>query len=810
MGSFRNTEREYAVYSTMEEPTLPVIYADINGYYANVMHGYMQDMGNKAASDSITPLPEDRRLKLKINLYDNALSELSYEVRSLDLEHYIEKTEVSSVSAGEDGAVYAELPIQNMIEKDTPYLLTIRMTLGERSVNYYTRIIWTDSDDIYRMIETATDFTTKTFDYDSARDLTVYLEADDRADNTTLDTVGIGSSFSQITWADSDMELSGELEVNVREYDGQMGAVEVRYMTESAGESGDDPDTYENCDEFTLRAGSDRIYMMNYQRQTSQIFAGSKHLFAGNRIRLGIMPKDRIMTAKSENGRYIVFKADRELWSYDQESKKAVNIFSFRSENDRVRASNDEYDIKILYADDSGDVDFMVYGYMNRGRHEGYNGAVYYRYNSHSDSIEEIFFIPIAEKYDSIRLEINELCTKSDSGMVYIKQGDAVTAIDGTSLEMMSVASDLEDGRFASSHDQKKIAWIEGDSYAENSIRFMDISTGQTETITAQEGTVLSIIGFYNDDLIYGERGINDNRIVNGKIKGRPVYALHIVDPELNSVMEYTRDGYYFEDIRLEDNRIHIAQYKKGSDPNEFVFVSRDTIVSSETEEDTSFKYISSAQSDTKERIYYVDLDENIRTTRNLDVTAPQNISYERSGNIDIGTAKRSDSIRFRAFANGRLVGISYSLKDAIDLCYDSMGWICDENGAVMYSRADKARAYTIREPYSAAEPLLMAAEDGELTESRMSSDGCMILDAQGIELNRLMYYINKGNPIMVSLTEGKYCLIYAYDSDSIGVFYPSETDEQSSRVSMTMEEAAQYFAGYQSDYTCFIRYPGR
>ena len=78
IGSFKNTEREHAVYSAMEEPTLPVIYADIGGIYANVMYGYMQDMGNKAASDSITPLPEDRKLGLRIKIYDNVVTELSY------------------------------------------------------------------------------------------------------------------------------------------------------------------------------------------------------------------------------------------------------------------------------------------------------------------------------------------------------------------------------------------------------------------------------------------------------------------------------------------------------------------------------------------------------------------------------------------------------------------------------------------------------------------------------------------------------------------------------------------------------------
>lgn len=793
----------------MEEPTLPVIYADIQGYYANAMHGYIQDMGNKAASDCITPLPENRKLELKICLYDNSISEISYEIRSLDLTHYIENTTIDIPEQDDEGNAYAELPIQNMIDKDTPYLLKIKLVLGEKTVNYYTRIIWTDNDNIFRMIRTAADFTGKTFEYDTARDLTVYLETDDNADNSSLDTVRLNSSFSQITWGDSGMKLDGTLNVNVKEYDGMMGAIEVSYLTQSPSDAGDGTDHYENTDEFTMRAGTDRVYMLNYKRQTSQIFEGNKHLFAGNRIRLGIISKDKLQTVKSENSRFIVFKTDKELWSYDQTGKKAVNVFSFRSENDRIRASYDCFDIKALSVDDDGNVDFVVYGYMNRGRHEGSNGIVYYRYNSQNDSMEELFFIPVADNYENIRLELEELCTKSSSGMFYVKQGDAISAIDTTSQEMMSVVSNLSSGRYAVSGDQRKIAWLEGDGDTENSIKLMDTESGSTSTINSGNGRVLSVIGFYNEDLIYGERGLDDNRIVNGKIKGMPIYALHIIDSDLNSVMDYSKDGMYFDDIKIEGDRIHLAQYKKGDADHEFVFVSRDTIVSSEQEKDQYTEFVSSSDSETKKKVYFVELDENIKSTRNLEVTAPRNITYEKSGNIELQSSRRSDDIVFYSYANGELTGKSDSLEEALDHCYDEMGWITDANSVVLYNRADRTQSYTVREPLSAAEPLMTAVENG-MTDDMISSDGYIIMDAQGIELNRLLYYINKGNPVMARLGDGAFCLIYAYDRTSVSIFYPAENDELSTKTSMDIAEAAQYFGKYQSDYICFVKYPGR
>ena len=58
-----------------------------------------------------------------------------------------------------------------------------------------------------------------------------------------------------------------------------MSAVEVRYETESPSES-ENPDRYYNVDEFTMRTGSERMYMMNYHRYTTQIFEGNKQFIS--------------------------------------------------------------------------------------------------------------------------------------------------------------------------------------------------------------------------------------------------------------------------------------------------------------------------------------------------------------------------------------------------------------------------------------------------------------------------------------------------------------------------------------------------
>lgn len=64
--SARNTmEKESAVYTSMEEPSLPVVYTQLGGQEINCLHGYMQDMGNQSK-----PKPKTCSLKRTV-LFNN-------------------------------------------------------------------------------------------------------------------------------------------------------------------------------------------------------------------------------------------------------------------------------------------------------------------------------------------------------------------------------------------------------------------------------------------------------------------------------------------------------------------------------------------------------------------------------------------------------------------------------------------------------------------------------------------------------------------------------------------------------------------
>ena len=73
-------------------------------------------------------LPDDRKLPVRI-AYAGEISGLRYEIRSMDGENLIERTELSDWTAGEE-EITVTLPIQNLLEDGTEY------RLGRAAPNY--------------------------------------------------------------------------------------------------------------------------------------------------------------------------------------------------------------------------------------------------------------------------------------------------------------------------------------------------------------------------------------------------------------------------------------------------------------------------------------------------------------------------------------------------------------------------------------------------------------------------------------------------------------------------------------------------
>ena len=112
----------------MGAPTRPRISFTVDGTEVNPLFGYVQDMDITAMRDTITPLNPDGSLTMNIEADGNEISDIRYEVYSLDGEDMYTDGEADVPAEGEQAA----LSIGNILSGDVrEAVLKIILTVDE-------------------------------------------------------------------------------------------------------------------------------------------------------------------------------------------------------------------------------------------------------------------------------------------------------------------------------------------------------------------------------------------------------------------------------------------------------------------------------------------------------------------------------------------------------------------------------------------------------------------------------------------------------------------------------------------------------
>lgn len=799
IASLNSIDELEAVYTDMEEPTLPVIYGSLPGGEANRLFAYCREMDVSAARDSLIILPEDRKLSLSIEECGQTPLSLSYEIRTMDQERLVERTEVTDWQETEEG-VLAVFPIQNLIARGQQYLLHVKMmTEDHGALHYYSRILWPEENENYgeTMLAFARDFSEKTLAGEGAESLVTYLETSDTADNTSLGHVTIESSFSQLTWAGLTMEPVTPMQVTLQELDGIMGQVQVSYLVKRASENGTE-ELYDVKDHYTLKWNEKRLYLMDFDRRTNQIFSGSRELYSGKRILLGIGNDDAIQLEKSPDKRYLAFVFNRDLWRYDQKEQEAVKVFSFRNRGDLSgRSDNDRHGVQILSVDNEGNIDFLVYGYMNRGRHEGDNGISMFRFET-GGAIAERFFVSSSEPYGKLKEDVETLACMGGQDMLYLYYHDSVFAVDLLSNEYMVVANGLKKGCFSISSDQTLFAWQETQKAEGSSvIHLMDLTSGNKKELQASQGSMLRTLGFVQQDLVYGLVRPGDVWKQNGRVKEYPMYAVEIVNGELQVQTRYEKAGYYLADTQVKDARVWMERLVSvGNDS--YVPKESDTIVCNTASPKDSMESIGWYASEIRRKVYFIQPDESISSSRGVRVSVAKRITYDQSETLLLESAGPEDGKVYYAYGRGEFLGSFQEFSQAVAAAYDVMGYVTDENQRMLWNRVDRLSLKNIRNPETEAYEILQYVSDPEKT----AENAVEILDARGCTMNQMLYFIDKGLPVAAFTENGNYVLLSGFDSFNVTVYDPGTGETYK----MGLNDGAAYFESCGNDFIAGLR----
>ncbi len=800
-------------------PTLPLVTINYLEDASTELHGYVSEMDPAYMRDAIIPLDSDRNISLTVDTKNYQIDGMSYAIRSLDTLRNISNNELDYSSS--NGILSANFQAENLIEANEEYLLIITLTSGSQEIYYYTRIM--QPQDCYeeQLLNFAQNFHDKALS-DDPSELATYIEPDSTS-STDLSHVTINSNLSEISYGSFDGVQTGTVRTALTDI--STNYISITFNYELTRDNLGKKEYYTCVEDFRVRYTSDRIYLLSYDRTMEQILDNESVSFTDNVLNIGITDSD-LQYMSNETGTIVSFVQNGSLYEYNQTDRKLKQIFSFVDDPTDTRSIYDQHQILLLNIDESGTMDYVVYGYMNSGTHEGECGINLYHYDAIADISTEQVFITSTNSYQILNANFSELLYETADNEFYIMVNGTLLYMSLNELTTKELMTGLDDKQYAVSSSRRFLAWMEDENMSDT-IHIMDLETGSSFDITADSGELLQPLTFMDDDLIYGTLKESDITTDGAGSTVYPMYKLTIADVTAGSareLMTYQKSGFYITDVSIESYTIYLDRIQIDAE-GIITTADVDTIKNSAGEQNKAVD-VSTQTDDVKQQVVTLtmaplDEDETLG-----------NISYDITGLVladatrSISVASATSSTQYYVYVGNSVTLATDDLISAISEADENMGIVLDNTPKYVWKRGRKSYQNAITgiavgsndsEASGSARALsAMLVHAGEnvqvhtLLESGETPISILtrtlkdydILDLTGSTLSQVLYYVNLGTPVYAYTGEDTAVLLVGYDASSVIYFDPMT----SSNAKMSLTEATTYFESFGNVFVSYIQ----
>lgn len=773
----------------MGPATLPTVSIGMEGMQINRMYGYCTAMETAGMRESITPLGKQRQVDACIHTYGQEINGASYEVRSVDGSRLIENTPLTDFRrSGED--LYVSFRLKDLIEEGSEYSLIFVIELKDgRQARYYTRVIQAEYY-LAEKLEFITGFSDATFDYDEMveKGYSRKLEPNSEGNNASLNRVNIHSTARQVAWGGIAVKKESGTQIQIREIAPQTASVTLSYLV-SFPDGG--KTSYAWTEEyFRVRYTVENMYLLDYERTVEQFLNETAGSFANDKLRLGITDP-QVQMMESDGGTVFAFSNAGALYSYNGADGKLARLFSFYEEdaNDE-RSWNNSHGFEILHVDETGNVVFLVYGYMNRGRHEGLCGVQVCYYSSPLNVVEEMAFIPYTKSADILKADMENLSYVNGKNDLYLMLNGSIYHIGLEDKSSQVLAEGLSENSYCVSQDGSMLAYQKGGS-SDRILVLMNLNSGEKDEIDAGEGNAIRPLGFMGEDLIYG---IASGEDIWSDVLGYtffPMKQILIRNFAGDVLKRYEEEGFYVTACSIEGNQIYLERVQK--EENGFQGAGSEQILYSD-EIPASKNYVVTAVTEELQTIVQIALRSAV-DTKKVKVLTPKEVLFE--GSRDILLTQEKSPERYYVYGKDGVVDILSVPADAAALAYENAGSVTADDGSYVFKRD---RLHTSNQIMAIKG---MTAENGEsslavclnaifrfeglmrdsayllesgknvMTILEENLDGRKILNLQGCTLDMVLYYPDREIPVLAVLEDGNAVLITGFNEQNVVLMDP-------------------------------------
>lgn len=534
--------------SDMNNPTLPEVMVDFGGTLSNLMHGYRQQMQADFVRECVTPLDTAKTLSLVIDPHESEVKSLAFEIRSSDGQKVIENRKISALEESE-GYLRTTVEISAGLLMNQEYSMQITLDTDSGEAYYYTRVVSRSATNVAEYAAFVKSFALKCMDKVSADELSAYLEVSESG-SRNFNEISISSPLSDLSWGNLLPQISREGIPVIKDINETTASIVLEYEITANNDEGE-AEYYNVTDFYRMRYTESRIRLLDFERSTAQIFDPTLPVISDNGLLLGVGSRDAAYMTNQE-GTVTAFVQEGELWTYAPESGKFVKVFSFRkTEKSDARDASTDHGIKLLNVEDDGDVDFMVYGYMSRGIHEGYSGVGVYHYSNDQNMVEEKVFIPSTESYEFLDEDLGILSYVNKDNQLFLVLAKNLYQIniDESSYEIL--ARGINSDNFVVSDTNAHAAWIVSEGENSGQVVMMEFDSQKKRYIAPGDGQQLRTLGFMNEDLIYGIFYEGDSLSDKNGYVTEGLASFRIEDFEGNLKKEYYQEGLYIINVTV-------------------------------------------------------------------------------------------------------------------------------------------------------------------------------------------------------------------------------------------------------------------
>jgi len=751
--------------SDMATSTFPLVYMNRDGVDFNCLHGYAREMNSTRLRDTVTPLEDDRSIGLRVETFGANVESVVYEVITLDGTQVLENTKVVKLT-GDGDDLTADLTLGSGMLMNREYVLEIQVTFDGRTAYYYTHVLLADGLHTMDYLNYVSGFYEKCVNKTDLTTVGAAVEPDETTDaDSTLAVMDIHDSVRQLTWGDLNPQIYYKPTPRLTEINENTATLTLDYRIASVADNGI-TQLYNVHEYYRVRFTDSRVFLLNFERTTDEIFNPDGNVMTSTGINLGITDRD-VEYATDDTGRMIAFVQEEELWTYGVRSGKLTQVFSFpQKENMDARDFYADHTIRILRLNEDGDVWFAVSGYMNRGQYEGENGIGLFFYDAGTATVSEPLFLRSTENTELLQRETGAcLYLTEDESKLYVLLDGLLCRVTVADAGIEVLESGIACECSAASASGRYLAWLpEGSVYDSSSLSLIDLETEEVAQITAPEGERVRALTFMKEDLVAGYARADSIQADHGGCATFPMHRLEILNGAGEVIKTYAPSGMYVLSVSLTENVLYLerATYADGT----YTAASQDQIMSTDTEEDVAIGIATQTsakkQTEVLLRVGSTSAFSSAQVIRSKCLTAA-------GLTADLPENPQPQSLYY-VYAGGTLAGVYTYPNDAVTAADAAVGVVVDSSLDYVWVRGDRDNSAEIR-----VSSLPTAVAEGMTDTAQLSAAlGQTVLDVSGCTLDEVLYFISHGSAVIAQSSEGVRVIV-GYDEFNTYLLTPGE-----------------------------------